>query len=135
MARSHPKGTFGPILGYLLGAVVCVFLLWLSYDFGPSWRFNYLILIGGGLFGWIAGLLLSPTTRGERAQFSEYGKALSTFVSGFLVAKLDKLFELTVKGASDVNEIFVGRLILFASAVALGTLMTFIWRRYVSVKV
>lgn len=78
------------------------------------------------------GVLLSPTSRGERRSFSEYVVAVSTFLGGFLAAKLERVFELTVKETADVTELLIARLLLFVSAFVLGGLLTFIWRKYIS---
>ena len=133
MPRRSSEQNPGPLLGYLLAAVGAAALFWVASDLGASPKFNYLIVIGGGLTGWVIGILITPTSRGERAQFSEYGKAISAFVTGFVAAKIDKIFDLATKDGGGINEVFVGRLMLFASAFALGVLMTFIWRRYISV--
>jgi hypothetical protein len=122
----------GPALGYGLAAIAGAVLVWIALGIGTSFRINILILLTSGVIGWIVGILITPTTRNERTQFSEYGKALSTFVTGFLLAKVDKVFELTVTKAGDVNEVLLGQLMLSASAFALGILLTFIWRKYIS---
>src|SRR5262245_19806731 len=116
---------YGVLIGNLLGLAAAVVLIWAALGIGSSPRLNILLLIGGGLIGWICGILMSPVTRGERTQFSEYGKALATFATGYLVAKLDKLFDLSVQDAGDVTEVFIGRIAMFASAFALGALFTF----------
>ena len=122
----------GPVLGYGLAAIAYAVLVWASFGIGTSIQTNILILLTGGVIGWIVGIIITPTTRNERTQFSEYGKALSTFVTGYLLAKVDKVFELTVTKAGDVNDVFLGRMMMFASAFALGILLTFIWRKYIS---
>jgi hypothetical protein len=113
----------GSYIGFALGVVAAGGLLWVAFGLGtkPS-HLNVLLLIAGALIGWAGGILI--------IQFSEFGKALSTFISGYLVAKLDKLFETSVSG--NVSEMSIGRVALFASGIALGGLLTFIWRAYVS---
>jgi hypothetical protein len=84
----------------------------------------------GALLGWVTGILATPLGSAEQSQFSTYAAAISTFISGFLVAKLDKLFELSVTKEA-LTEVLLGRALIFASAFLLGALFTFIGRRYV----
>jgi hypothetical protein len=121
----------GPWIGYALGALAALALLWASFEFASAdSRLNVVLLISGGLIGWVVGMLMTPWA-GEKDQFSVYGTALATFVGGYLVAKLDKVFELSFRERGDVDAGFIGRLLLFVSGLALGLLFTFVWRSYV----
>jgi hypothetical protein len=123
----------GPWIGYVLAAIVLAGVIWCAVGEMTSSRLNILIVIAGGLIGWVVGMLVTPVSVGEQTNFPEYGKALSTFVSGYLVAKIDKLFDLSVKDRADINGLLIGRLFMFVSAFALGALSTFVWRSYISV--
>src|SRR6516164_10178858 len=52
---------------------------------------NLVILIAGGLVGWVVGMLITPVSPKEQAVFSDTGRALSIFVAGYLVAKIDRI--------------------------------------------
>jgi hypothetical protein len=99
-------------------------------DMSPR-QLNLVILIAGGLVGWVVGMLVTPVSPKEQAVFSETGRALSTFVAGYLVAKLDRIFDIGMKQDGNVNGLLVGRLLMFVSTFALGVLATFVWRSYV----
>ena len=99
-------------------------------DVSPT-QLNLVILIAGGLVGWVIGMLITPVSPKDQAVFSEAGKALSTFVAGYLVAKIDRIFDIAMKQNENVNGLFVGRLLMFVSMFALGVLATFVWRSYV----
>jgi hypothetical protein len=114
----------------LLGGIAAIVLIWAAYGLDSPPKLNIVLLISGGLIGWVVGILITPSGS-EKAKFSEFGTALSTFVTGYLVAKLDKLFDLSTQDAANVNAMAVGRVLLFASGFALGALFTFIWRAYV----
>lgn len=137
MAAPRTSDSAAPIgvwIGNLLGLIVTIALVWAAWGIGTSPRLNILLLIGGGLTGWVCGILITPLTKGEKTKFSEYGKALATVATGYGVAKLDKVFELSVREAGDISEVLIGRIAMFASAFALGALFTFVWRQYVSKK-
>jgi hypothetical protein len=76
-------------------------------------------------------MLITPVSPKEPAVFSDAGKALSTFVAGYLVAKIDRIFDIAMKQDGNANGLFVGRLLMFVSMFALGVLATFVWRSYV----
>jgi hypothetical protein len=99
-------------------------------DVSPR-QLNLVILIAGGLVGWVVGMLITPVSPKDQVIFSDAGRALSTFVAGYLVAKIDRIFEVTMKKDENVNGLFVGRLLMFVSTFALGVLATFVWRSYV----
>lgn len=126
------RSWLGPTLGYGLGVAVFVGLIWIAWGIGQSVRLNLLVLITSGIVGWIVGILMTPATRSEKLQFSEYGKALSTFVTGYALAKFDKIFEIAIARPEDVSDVVAGRFMLAISAFSLGILLTFIWRKYVS---
>ena len=47
----------------------------------------------GAAMGWASGILLAPY-ESERKAFQRYSKAVAGFISGFLLAKADRVFEL-----------------------------------------
>ena len=75
----------GPWIGFLVVALVLLALITAGWE---QWRITLPLFVTGFLIGWIVGMLMSPVSPHETEQFSEYGKAISTFIAGFLVAKL-----------------------------------------------
>jgi xanthosine utilization system XapX-like protein len=114
----------------VLGIVYAALAMKTPADLSPR-QLNLVILISGGLVGWVVGMLITPVSLKEQVVFSETGKALSTFVMGYLVAKIDRIFDVAMKKDENVNALFVGRLLMFVSMFALGVLATFVWRSYV----
>lgn len=99
-------------------------------DVSPR-QLNLVILITGALVGWVVGMLITPVSPKDQSVFSDAGRALSTFAAGYLVAKIDRLFDIATRKDENVNGLFVGRLLMFVSTFALGVLATFVWRSYV----
>jgi hypothetical protein len=69
-------------------------LIWIGYLFSGNtneFAYTFLVGLGGAAVGNVLGLLASPYNRGEKTSFPDYAKALATFVTGFLLSKLDKL--------------------------------------------
>jgi hypothetical protein len=114
----------------VFGIVYAALAMKTPADLSPR-QLNLVILISGGLIGWVVGMLITPVSPKEQAVFSETGKALATFVAGYLVAKIDRIFDVAMKKDENANALFVGRLLMFVSMFALGVLATFVWRSYV----
>lgn len=119
-------------VGYWLGAGALLGLFaaarWVSGQ--DHITLNYLLVIGGGVLGWCVGILLSPYGEKEKREFSEYTKAASTFVTGYVLAKADRMFD-QLFASGGTGSVFLGRLILFATSFFLLGLFAFVARRYV----
>ena len=105
----------------VLGIVYAALAMKTPADVSPR-QLNLVILIAGGLVGWVVGMLITPVSPKDQAVFSE---------TGYLVAKIDRVFDIAMKQNENVNGLFVGRLLMFVSMFALGVLATFVWRSYV----
>jgi len=132
--RSRPSELLsksGAFLGYLLGIPWLLWLFWAAFAMGGSLSLNILLLLGGGLAGWILGVLVTPLPN-EVSRFSEFGKTITAFVSGFLLSKFERIFNLAITQKSDVSDLLVSRVLLAAASLMLGILFTFVWRSYVA---
>jgi len=116
-------------LGYVIGLVALLALIAACFNVGADKWINVLLLIFGGLLGWVTGILATPLDPKEKSQFSTFAAAISTFLSGFLVAKLDQLFTIATKGDALPVQAF-GPALIFGSSVILGALFTFVGRKY-----
>ena len=125
-------GWIGPWIGYLLAFGALALIVWAAGRQGASAPLSIQIIVAGALIGWVVGILVTPLSPGEKSRFSEYGTAISTFITGYLVAKIDRVFDLSIKDRADINELLIGRVLMFVSAFILGALATSIWRTYLS---
>ena len=114
----------------VLGIIYAALAMKSPADVSPR-QLNLVILIAGALIGWVVGMLITPVSPKDQAVFSDAGKALATFVGGYLVAKIDRIFDVATNQNENVNGLFVGRLLMFVSMFAVGVLATFVWRSYV----
>jgi hypothetical protein len=123
---------WGIATGYVLGALLYVACFVIAFMMRPQgeWWLNVLLCLFGGITGWTLGVLLSPMTKAEESKFTGYGKALSAFVSGFAIAKIDLLLKnLNLSPSTDVT-VLIGRLLLFGTMFCVNFQFTFIarWR-------
>jgi hypothetical protein len=124
----------GPTIGFGLAFIAFLVLWWTAAEKenADAARVRRLFLLFGAILGWIVGILITPE-KAQQDAFAAYGTAITTFVTGFLVAKIDRVFEAKMQNsASFVNEEFILRTLLGGAAFGLGVLCTFIWRSYVS---
>ncbi len=72
-------------------------IAWLCYKVSPGEPlqqvFNTLLAILGALIGWALGMFFAPYSETEAAKFSSIGQAVSAFVSGYVISKLDRFLE------------------------------------------
>ena len=116
-------------IGYLVGTLAWIACIVIAFAMGGERWLNLLILMFASAAGWSAGMLISPFQT-EQAQFLGFRKGLSTFVSGFLLAKVDPLFQGAAASNLAANEIFVGRVLIFATTFVICLQVTYVGRRY-----
>lgn len=90
--KKHAADVFKIGVSYVVGSAALVFCLYTAGTHGKTDHYiQVLICILGGVLGWMAGLALTPSSANEKKAFTEYGKAIATFGSGFGLAKLEAL--------------------------------------------
>jgi len=109
-------------------------LIWIGYLFSSDtveFAYTFLVGLAGAAVGNILGLLASPYNRGEKTAFSDYAKALATFVTGFLLSKLDKLLGVAADPETLAQHpIYGARVLVFIVAAATGAIITYTLRAY-----
>ena len=114
--------------------VVYLILAILGAMFSESraeFAFSFLVGVAGGAVGSLLGTLASPYSHGEKTAFSEYLKAIATFLSGFLLSKVDKL--LVVVADPDnltAHPIYGARALVFAITLVASAITIYIFRMY-----
>ena len=120
---------FKLISGYVLGGLAYAACFFIAARI-PAWWLNIPICLFGGILGWCIGMLVSPLNPEERREFTDYGKAVSAFVGGFVIAKFDFAYAGATTKVLLADPTNVGRLLLFGTSLCLGFQFTFVGRRY-----
>ncbi len=117
--------------GYILGIIILICLIYVSYrlqEIHPERYFNMLLIPTGGSLGWVVGIYLSPRGNQQERQFQTLGKAIGTFVSGYLLAKVSPLFQHFADDKEAWNILVGTRAFIFVISFFLGLLFVFIGR-------
>jgi hypothetical protein len=122
------KSKWATVAAFLLAVPLFVLCFPVDRDF----TLNLLLVMTGSFTGWLVGIVVSPYDTQEQAQFSVYGRVVSAFAGGYLVAKVDDLTKYVFSPAFYSVQSQLFRAILFVVSF-LGTLIiTFIYRRYLA---
>jgi len=114
-------------------------IVWVSFYAGQPatgpvpHHLNLLVGILGCLLGWFVGTLASPYDKPEAQRFISLGQAVSLFVSGVLVSKIDRFLESALFDKDGIYRDAWERAGIFAAAFLLMALVTYVNRTYYSV--
>src|SRR5215212_2601636 len=118
-------------IGYFLGFAVLSSLVYAICIFDRSSSISIRITVAslGGLVGWIAGIIVTPASS-EKSQFKNISKTISVFLSGFILAKIDRLWDQGATKSGFLTEVLVANLLFFGAFFSLGFILVFIGRKY-----
>jgi hypothetical protein len=95
-----------------------------------AWLFTAL----GLATGWTTGILFAPY-QSEKDRFREYIKLVSAFVGGYIVSKVDRLFELwfdPARGPLLLDPVVAHRALVCITSFLLAATGTYVARKYLS---
>jgi hypothetical protein len=125
----------GVWIGFGLAGIVALVLVVAGFKIADDTKrqqwLNLVFVVGGGLAGWTAGVLMTPLGPDEARRFSELGLGITALAGGFIATKV--IEALAKKIESGLDSAFIGSAALFLFSFLLGGLSTFIWRTYMTV--
>lgn len=121
---------WGSMITAALLAGTLVFLAVLIGESSSSRYINVALLVLGACGGWLVGTVVSPYDQKEEQTFLTYTKAFTAFISGYAVAKIDKVVEAIFAPEFLLQPLSGFRVIGFVSAFIIAMLITFFFRRY-----
>ena len=118
---------------FLTAGIILITLVILSFFIKENeedkW-INLAIVVLGVSIGWLFGMYISPYGKGEEQKFTEYATAVSAFVSGYLLAKIDGLITKLLSPEQILRPVAGFRLIAGFSTVIVTMLVTYVVRAY-----
>lgn len=91
---------------------------------------NLAIVVLGISVGLLLGMYISPYGTGERQNFAEYATAVSAFLSGYLLAKIDGLITKLFSPEQILRPVAGFRLVSGFSSLIVTMLITYVVRAY-----
>jgi hypothetical protein len=111
--------------GYICGAIVVGFCLYFAAT-GSHKALDVSIIFTGLAIGWIIGMLASPEPK-EADRFERFGKLIAGFLAGFVVSKVDLIWETLAKEPSTFkDDELLERLLWFLIAVVVSLCFPYI---------
>jgi hypothetical protein len=92
---------------------------------------TWLVQLAGMACGAFLGFLASPKAPGEQAAFLTFAKAISAFLSGYALSKIDHLINTLFQGDIYKDQIMVARLLIFFVAMIISFMIAYSYRAYV----
>ncbi len=116
-------------LATLLLAIVFA-LCWLIGSDAESHYINVAVFVFSWALGWLLGTMIAPYDSGEATVFSRVSKAISAFLSGYLLAKIDGLTRELFDPGFILQPLPGFRALEFLSVTAIVMIVVFIARKY-----
>lgn len=111
--------------------LVLLFLLcWRVGGDAETWYLNVGVFVFSWALGWLIGTLVAPYDPAESTMFRNISRALSAFVSGYLLAKIDPLVGAIFRPEFILQPVHGFRAIVFFSVTAVVTIVVFFARKY-----
>jgi fructose-specific phosphotransferase system IIC component len=116
---------------FAVGLLVALLVLGFRMaDNSQETHWNVLAWVLGIPFGWILGVFASPYGSKEKKEFGVYGTLLSGFLSGFVVAKVDRVFESVLTSGALYKSTLLVPLSLFTGSMFQTAILVAVARRY-----
>ena len=91
---------------------------------------NATIMILGLSLGWLCGTFMTPYNKIESEYVSSFTKAVSVFVSGYVVGKVDRVVEYILNPTFLMSTLPAFRIMSFVATFVIALMLTYIFRQY-----
>ncbi|MEI7870390.1 MAG: hypothetical protein WCI11_21140 [Candidatus Methylumidiphilus sp.] len=91
---------------------------------------NATIMILGLSLGWLCGTFMTPYNKTESEYVSSFTKAVSVFVSGYMVGKVDRVVEHILNPTFLISTVPAFRIMSFVASFIIALMLTYIFRQY-----
>jgi hypothetical protein len=110
--------------------VICGILGWLISQKAEK-PVTLLVQLAGMACGAFLGFLASPKAPGEQAAFLTFAKAISAFLSGYALSKINNLVDTLFQGDIYKDRLVVARLLIFIIGMIISFMIAYSHRAYV----
>jgi uncharacterized membrane protein YeaQ/YmgE (transglycosylase-associated protein family) len=128
--RHYPKYSLVPaIVSAIIVVPALVYLAWRVSPGDKDYPVTYIICLCGYVLGWILAIISTPMDKSDEDKISRFTKVVGTFLTGYLLGKIDKLIE-TITNPSFLTTLGGIRLLLFLCCCGFTFIMVFYYREY-----
>ena len=130
---SKKKSNYKLLATALSGVIVGSALIILAYLVGQDkseYPTTYIICICGYILGWIVALISTPMNHIDENKIGRFTKMVGTFLSGYLLSKLDNIFDVIFDPTQIFTSLSGVRILLFICSFGLTFIMVFYYRQY-----
>jgi hypothetical protein len=130
LPKMTPKLKYALIYTHVVYLIMAILGVLFSEN-AAEFALSFLVGVAGGAVGSLLGTLASPYSHGEKTAFSEYMKAIATFLGGFMLSKLDKLLVMVAdpKNLTD-HPVYGARVLVFVIVLVTSAITIYIFRMY-----
>ena len=132
----EPKQNYKLIAMGAFGLIFGTFLLILIFcEDDPTRCTTLLISVAGCVLGWVIAVVTSPYDKNDGDKINKFTKLIGTFLSGYILAKLDKVLEnyLSIQNIETSLSNMTGlRILFFICFFLLTWVVVFVYRLYAS---
>ena len=115
--------------GVVLCALMCIASCHIHQKEPVKFWLDFSTLIFGIACGWLIGTILSPTVKEESERFVKIGTAIGSFISGYVLSKVDPLASDLVKvGSWNIDSSL--RLLMWITGTLAATMTIYALRAY-----
>jgi hypothetical protein len=112
--------------------IIAFILLAATYFDNPKdFAFTLIICLLGSILGWLVAMLVTPYGQTDATNLKSFSKIIGSFLTGYVLSKLDKVFETFVNEKQYADKLTIIRLMLFISFFFLFWILVFSYRTYV----
>jgi pheromone shutdown protein TraB len=132
-ARRKGKMNYKIVVTSISAAILILTLVVLCFvmsDCGVARAMSLAVLILGCALGWFTGILSTPYDKQEQSRFQTYAKVISLFLSGYVLAKLDRVIEQLISVDTLHDQLVLFRLFAFVGIFLITLILVFVYRQY-----
>jgi len=116
----------------LFGAVFAGILtgLILYSEKQEEWPVTFILCTAGCVLGCLIGIITTPYSTQDTDKLQNFSKMAGTFLSGYILAKLDKILEELMKPETFIHSLAGIRFVLTISFFIMSYIVVFVFRSY-----
>lgn len=128
------RQTILDVLAFIIYIMISSALIILYHVIEADWSFSLFIGLCGLTIGALIGILATPFSIIEEKRFVQLKTAILSFVSGYLLSKIEPILSAFINNPTQIEEVNVFRFFIFVASGIFGFISIFVYRKYYILK-